>query len=48
MENKASVESIVHRDCETVLYRASGGVQGVCSSDYNTRRNVLDYCSDAE
>ena len=45
MENNRVVESIVHRDGETVLCRASGGVQGVCSTEYNTRRNVLDCCS---
>ena len=43
-ENKRDVESIVNRDGETALRRASGGVQGVCSTEYNTRRNILDCC----
>ena len=47
MEKKRGVESIVHRDGETVLCRASGGAQGVCSAEYNTHRKVLDCCSDA-
>ena len=44
---KRGVESIVHRDGQSALCRASGDVQGVCSTEYNTDRIVLDCCSDA-